>query len=99
MSDKVRNDKKADRSLTYHVRSSEIIDELQELTQKMYVAPSIFAWIYMGLGEIETAFDWLEKAVDERDGFILHLHIDPVYDPLRSHPRYKALLRKMNLEP
>ena len=45
--------------------------------------------------------DWspLDKAVDEREGLTLHFHIDPLFDPLRSHPRYHALLRKMNLEP
>jgi hypothetical protein len=58
-----------------------------------------FAVIYPALGEIDKGFDWLEKAVDERLGTILHLHIDPLYDLQRSHPRYPALLRKMNLEP
>ena len=41
----------------------------------------------------------IEKAVDEREPLMLHIHVHPNYDPLRTHPRYKALLRKMNLEP
>ena len=45
------------------------------------------------------AFEWLEKAVEEHDAILLNLHIYRFLDPLRSHPRYKALLRKMNLEP
>jgi len=76
-----------------------LLEELQDLAQKTYVLPSSFAVIYFGLGEIDRGFDWLEKAVDERDGWILHIHVHPAFDPLRSHPRYPALLRKMNLEP
>jgi eukaryotic-like serine/threonine-protein kinase len=76
-----------------------LLDELQEHAQKAFVPAGWFAWIYLGLGEIDKCFDWLNKAVDEGDGFILHLHVDPVFDPVRSHPRYHALLRKMNLEP
>ncbi len=41
----------------------------------------------------------MEKAVDEREPAMLHLAVEPTYDPLRSHARYRALLRKMNLEP
>ena len=57
------------------------------------------AMIYIGLGEIDKAFDWLERAIEERDSMILTLFRSAFFDPLRSHPRYKALLRKMNLEP
>ena len=67
------------------IEAQDIIDELQELARKTYVAPSSFAWIYMGVGEIERALDWFEKALDESDAFVLHLHVDPVCDPLRSH--------------
>ena len=48
---------------------------------------------------MDSAFDWFEKAVDEHDPLMLHFHVHPNYDPLRAHPRYSALLRKMNLEP
>ena len=48
---------------------------------------------------MEEAFDWFERAVDEREPLMLHCHVHPNYDPLRTHPRYSALLRKMNLEP
>lgn len=57
------------------------------------------AWIYLALGEIDRGFDWLEKGIEEGEGILLHLHVDPQFDPLRSHLRYPALLRKMNLEP
>ena len=63
--------------------------------------PWSFAMIYMGLGETEKAFDWFDKAVEERSPIILiySFHMFPNYEYLRSHPRYKALMRKMNLEP
>jgi len=75
-----------------------LIEELQELDQKTYVSPGAFAWIYYGLGEIDRAFDWFEKALDQPDINLLLLGVDPFWDPLRSHPRYHALLRTMNLE-
>jgi eukaryotic-like serine/threonine-protein kinase len=76
-----------------------LLDELIELARNMLVPASRFAWIYTGLVELGQAFDWLEKAVEERDGFVIHLNVDPCWDLLRTHPRYHALLRKMNLEP
>jgi hypothetical protein len=47
---------------------------------------------------MDKAFDWFEKAVDEHDPLMLHFHVHPNYDYLRSQPRYHSLLRKMNLE-
>jgi hypothetical protein len=58
------------------------------------------AAIYRGLGEVAQAFQWLEKGIDERDMVVVTaLKTEPGYNPLRGHPRYQALLRKMNLEP
>jgi hypothetical protein len=70
---------------------------LQELAGKEYVPYFSFMTIYLRLGEIGRALDSLEKAVDEHEAMVIHLHIDPLSDPMRSHPRYHALRRKMNL--
>jgi serine/threonine protein kinase/Tfp pilus assembly protein PilF len=75
-----------------------LLEELQERAQKQYVPSWSFAAVYLGLGEMDRAFDWFEKAVDEREPLMLHFHVHPNYDPAHTHPRYPALLRKMNLE-
>jgi len=79
--------------------TQKMLAELHEQAQNEYVPALAFACIYQGLGEIDKAFDWLEKAVDEFSALFLELHGGPIFDTLRSHPRYKALLRKMNLDP
>jgi Tfp pilus assembly protein PilF len=76
-----------------------LLEELQERAQNQYTPSWSFAVIYQGLGEMDKAFDWFEKAVDEHEPLMLHIHVHPNYDPLHTHPRYPALLRKMNLEP
>jgi hypothetical protein len=48
-------------------------------------------------GENDHAFDWLEKAYEERDGIIYWLKSVPVFDPLRSDPRFDALARRLEL--
>ena len=75
-----------------------ILEELQAQTDKGYVSPICIAVCYHGLGEMDKAFDWYEKAVDDQNITMLHLGINPDFDSLRSHPRYQTLLRKMNLE-
>jgi serine/threonine protein kinase/Tfp pilus assembly protein PilF len=74
------------------------VEELQKLAQKKYVQPSAFAAIYMGLGETDKCLDYLEKSVDQGDSMVNTTVIDPALKSLHSHPRFKALLRKMNLE-
>ena len=79
--------------------AQKLLKELEEQDKKTYVLPSAFARVYLGLGEIDKGLDWLEKAVHERDVLIYTYLITSISDPLRSHPRYHALLHKMNLEP
>jgi tetratricopeptide (TPR) repeat protein len=78
--------------------AKKLLSELEELATRSYVMPTAFARIYLGLGNIDRAFDYIDKAADGIDALIISLPVAPVFDPLRSHPRYKALLCKMNLE-
>jgi hypothetical protein len=54
--------------------------------------------IYAHRNNLDRAFDWLDRAYQERDGALaLYVKGDPMLDNLRHDPRYKALLRKMKL--
>jgi tetratricopeptide (TPR) repeat protein len=48
-------------------------------------------------GDTTHALDWLEKACDDRDPNMPYISCEPLFDPLRSEPRFQALLRRMNL--
>ncbi len=76
-----------------------ILDEQQRLAKQRYVSPYNFAIIYTGLGDKDRAFEWLTKCVEQRTLIIFHLKSRPLFDSLRSDPRYPVLLRRMNLEP
>jgi tetratricopeptide (TPR) repeat protein len=73
-----------------------ILDELKELSKRAYVPAYAMAEIYTGLGKKEEAFAWLEKAYEERSVLLVRLKVDPMPNPLRSDPRFQALLRRMN---
>lgn len=74
-----------------------ILRELQKLARIRYVAPSSFAKVYFGLGNNDRGFEFLEKAVEDRDPTIIHIAPDPFFDFIRPDPRFRKLLGKMNL--
>jgi tetratricopeptide (TPR) repeat protein len=78
-------------------RAREILAQLERLASEQFVTPYHFAYIYTGLGEFDTAMDWLERAYRERTGAIYGVKGSFLFKPLREHPRFKALLGRMNL--
>jgi hypothetical protein len=76
-----------------------LLERLGDAAVTTYVAPTSFAWIHLGLGEIDKFFLWMDRAIDERDHMLTPVKSYPFLDPIRSDPRYFALLRRMNLEP
>lgn len=64
-----------------------------------YVSPVAFAMLALGEGALDEALDWAERAYTERRGWLAYLAVNPVLDPLREHPRFKALMRRMRLHP
>jgi hypothetical protein len=76
-----------------------ILDELKVVSKKRPMAAFPFAVIYLGLEEKDQAFTWLEKAYEERSRLFLNLKVDPIWDPVRSDPRFADLLRRMGLPP
>ncbi len=76
-----------------------LIDRLHAIAAQAYVPASDFAWTHLGLGEIDLAFNWMDRAIDERDAMMVPIKTYPFLDPLRADARFAALLRKMNLAP
>lgn len=77
--------------------AQQIIYELQEQSKQKYVSPYFIAVIYSGLGQKDWAFEWLEKAYEERHPYLALLKVEPVFDNLRADRRYMELLRKVGL--
>jgi TolB-like protein/Tfp pilus assembly protein PilF len=75
-----------------------ILARLHERAAQAYVPPTSFAWIHLGLGETDCAFEWLDRAVDGSDQFIMPIKSYWIFDPIRSDPRFGALLRRMRLD-
>jgi serine/threonine-protein kinase len=75
----------------------ELLRQLTELSRQRYVSPYHMAYVHTGLGEYERAMDWLERAYEERAGGVFGMKGSFLFAPLRSHPRFRALLGKMNL--
>jgi serine/threonine protein kinase/Tfp pilus assembly protein PilF len=75
----------------------QVLDDLLERSRRMYVGPTVISWIYSHLGERDRAFEWLEKAYEQRDctlGFGLRA---PMYDVIRDDARFGELLTKLRL--
>ena len=75
-----------------------LLRRLDAMATRAFVPPSSFAWIYVGLGETDRAFEWLDRAIDERDQFMMPIKSYAFLDPIRSDARFAGLLRKMNLD-
>ena len=78
-------------------QAREVLGRLEELSRHRYVSPYHFAYVFVGLGEFDRALDQLEQAYEERGGAIWGIKGSFLFQPLRSHPRFTALLQKMNL--
>jgi len=76
-----------------------IIDDLKEQSKRRYIAPSVIAAIYADLGEKDEGFIWLDMAYEEHDFILVLLKVEPMFDKLRSDPRFTVLLKRVGLEP
>ena len=75
-------------------RAQEILAELFRQSEKRYVSPFFIAVVYVGLGDRDQAFQWLEQARIEGSYRFLYLRVYPIFDPLRADPRFDELLRR-----
>jgi len=78
-------------------RARAILAELEALAKTQYVAAYHLAHVHTGLGEREAALDCLERSFEQRSGAIYGIKGSYLFTSLREHPRFQALLKRMNL--
>ncbi len=81
----------------HKAQARKVLERLHAIARERFVLPTSFAWVHVGLGQVDEAFVWMERAVDRNDGWIHSLRGYPFLDPYRTDPRYAALARKMKL--
>jgi tetratricopeptide (TPR) repeat protein len=74
-----------------------VLQELMKTSEGSYVSSLDIAIIHTALGEHDTAFEWLERAYEEKADHLPYLKVNPRLDPLRSDPRFESLLQRMGL--
>ena len=75
-----------------------ILAELNAAADERYIPAVSMAAIHTGLGDLEAAMSWLERAYSERHHYLIFFRVEPMVDALRSHPGFVNLLQKMNLD-
>jgi TolB-like protein/Flp pilus assembly protein TadD len=75
-----------------------LLDDLNRRRQSGYVPAAAFVNAYLGLGDNEEAFAWLEEAYKEQSNILQFLRTHPYFDPIRSDPRFAGLVRRVGLE-
>jgi hypothetical protein len=76
-----------------------VLNALAALAKQKYVPAYDFAEMHLSLGETEEAFEWLEKAYQERSRALVLIKVEPRLDRLRGDPRFVDLLQRVGLGP
>ncbi|PYX33907.1 MAG: hypothetical protein DMG81_20670 [Acidobacteria bacterium] len=74
-----------------------LLAELKKRKQAGYVPAAAFVNAYLGLGDKEQAFVWLEQGYQEHSNILQWLKVHPYFDPLRDDPRFKDLVHRVGL--
>ncbi|SRR6266498_653718 len=74
-----------------------LINELKQRRKTRYVPAGALINPYLGLGDYDQAFIWFERAYEEQSNILQFLKVHPFFDPVRSDPRFKDLVRRVGL--
>ena len=74
-----------------------LVRVMEEQFKQTYASPHHIAIVYVGLGERDRAFEWLEKAYEHREEILVFLNVDPTWDSIRADARFRDLVHRLGL--
>jgi TolB-like protein/Tfp pilus assembly protein PilF len=78
--------------------AKQVLNELKEQSKQTYVSPYLLAMLHFSLGENDRGFEMLNIAYEEHNSWLIYLYVEPLFDSVRSDPRFAELLKKIGLE-
>jgi serine/threonine-protein kinase len=79
-------------------RAEDCIESLQQLAARQYVTPLAEGFAAIGMGNVNLAFQCLDKAINDKTNFVNLLAVEPFFHPLHADRRFARLLKKLNLK-
>lgn len=75
----------------------QVFDELRAMASRGDAVAYHIGLVAVGLGEHDRAFEWLQKACDERSGLLAYINVEPMFSALRADPRFLEIVRRIGL--
>jgi len=79
-------------------RARLLLRRILAFRERGYVAPGTIADVYLALGDLDSAFPWMERALDEGSNWAAYIAGDPANDSIRNDPRFRRLLVRTGLD-
>jgi tetratricopeptide (TPR) repeat protein len=76
----------------------QMLAQLESLSKRQYISSYFKAMIYLGLGDQQKTFEWLDRAYEERSGFLAFVRVEPMLDPLRGDARFVRFVEHIKPE-
>ena len=76
-----------------------VLNQLTAMSESRYVSPYEIAVIHSGLGQKEQCFEWLNRAYEIRDGWMIYITVDPRWQSLRGDVRFRRIVQSVGLAP
>ena len=74
-----------------------IVAELDARARERYVTPVAFCIAHLGLRNVDQVFHWLDRAYEDRRGWLTYMKVDPIFETVRADRRFPALLDRLGL--
>jgi hypothetical protein len=83
-----------------HSEAREILEELRQLSTRLYLSPIFQAYVLVAMGELDEAFQFFDRAMEQRSGLLAFLRVtqETASPALTSDPRFTTLLQKLRLD-
>ncbi|HET9793264.1 MAG TPA: protein kinase [Thermoanaerobaculia bacterium] len=79
--------------------AKEVLRRMEVSSRERYVAPFDRAMVEIGMGNADAAFAGLDRAVEERNAWLIFLNVEPMFDPIRADPRFAKVVARVGLPP